>query len=379
MNLSNGQALAKMIKYPFLDLKRLTAPLAAELKEACDRVIDSGRYLHGPETASLEHEIAALCSRRHCVAVSNGLDALRLIIKGYKALGILHDGDEVIVAANTYIASLLAITDAGLTPVPVEPEIRTMNLDPAMIGQAVTSKTRAIMEVHLYGTPARHSEIARVAKLHNLLIIEDNAQAIGASEHDMPTGGMGDAAAFSFYPTKNVGALGDAGAVTTNDTALADTIRALANYGSDRRYHNIYNGYNCRMDEIQAAMLRVRLRHMGEDKINRQLAAATYERCISHKDITKPAIIDGTDQVWHQYVVRCSNRDALQKYLAENGVGTDIHYATPPHMQPCYSGMKHSPLPLTERLAAEVLSLPIAHTSKREAEEISEIINNFRL
>lgn len=367
------------MKYPFLDLKRLNAPFAREEKEACARVIDSGWFLHGPETRAFEAEMSAIHGGRECVAVSNGLDALRLILKGWCQLGRLAPGDEVIVSANTYIASVLAITDAGLIPVLVEPDPVTMNLDPQRIEGALTERTKAIMEVHLYGTPARHAEIAEIARRHGLLIVEDNAQSIGAAENGVPTGAMGDAAAFSFYPTKNVGALGDAGAVLTADRALAAAVRALANYGSDRRYHNIYQGYNCRMDEMQAALLRVRLAHLEQDKGRRQRAALSYDRAIVNPLIIKPAVIPAMEQVWHQYVVRCAHRDALRAYLEEKGVQTDIHYAVPPHLQPCYAGLPHGPLPLTEQLAAEVLSLPIAHLSEREAEEIAEIINSFTL
>lgn len=366
------------MKYPFLDLRRLHAPLMEAEKEACARVIESGRYLHGPETAALESEMSRMHASRECVAVSNGLDALRLILRGYIATGRLSPGDEIIVSANTYIASVLAITDAGLTPVLVEPEEQTMNLSAETAERAVSGRTRAIMEVHLYGTPARHSAIREVAARHGLLIIEDNAQSIGASEHGTPTGAMGDAAAFSFYPTKNIGAVGDAGAVVTADRELAAAIRALANYGSDRRYHNIYQGFNCRMDEIQAALLRVRLGHLEEDRARRQAAAAAYAQTLDNPLVVPPATIDTMTQVWHQYVVRCSRRDELRAYLAGQGVGTDIHYAVPPHLQPCYSTLSHGPLPVTERMADEVLSLPIATVTERQAREIAGIINNFK-
>lgn len=363
--------------YPFIDMERLTAPYAEELREACGRVIASGWYLRGPETEALEKELAAMCGARHCVAVSNGLDALRLTLRAWIATGRMKEGDEVIVSANTYIASVLAITDAGLRPVLAEPDERTMNLDPGRAEEAVTPRTRAIMETHLYGTPARHAELREVAERHGLLIIEDNAQAIGAAQGGLRTGGMGDAAAFSFYPTKNIGALGDAGAVTTSDAETAHAVRALANYGSERRYHNIYRGFNCRMDEIQAAMLRVKLRHLDEETARRQATARVYGETIHNPRIRKPEIIDGAKQVWHQYVVRCSRRDELREWLGSQGVQTDIHYATPPHRQPCYADLEHGPLPLTQRMASEVLSLPIATTREAEAREIANIINNF--
>lgn len=367
-----------MKQYPFLDLRLLNAPMAEEEKEACARVIDSGRYLNGPETLALEEELGHLCRGRKCVAVSNGLDALRLIMRGYIVTGRMKPGDEVIVSANTYIASVLAIDDAGLIPVPVEPEPATMNLDPQAIESHITPRTRAIMEVHLYGTPARHSAITEIARRHKLLIIEDNAQSIGASEYGVPTGAMGDAAAFSFYPTKNLGALGDAGAVVSADEELIKAVRALANYGSDHRYHNIYQGFNCRMDELQAALLRVHLAHLDKNTERRREAAAAYNEAITNPQITKPAIIPGMEQVWHQYVIRCPRRNELHAYLASRGVQTDIHYATPPHRQPCYADRKHPLLPFTEQLAAEVLSLPIAHVTPAEAREIAEIINQFQ-
>ncbi|MCM1224387.1 MAG: DegT/DnrJ/EryC1/StrS family aminotransferase [Lachnospiraceae bacterium] len=361
----------------FLDMCRLTESYASELKDACAKVIDSGRFLHGEQTRLFESELAASCGAKYAVAVSNGLDALRLSMKAWIELGMVSPGDEVIVSANTYIASVLAICDAGLTPVLVEPEPQTMNLDPEKVAEAITDRTRAIMEVHLYGTPARHAQIKEIARKHNLLIIEDNAQAIGAKEFDLSTGNMGDVAAFSFYPTKNIGALGDAGAVTTNDERVAQAVRTLANYGSDYRYHNIYKGYNCRMDEIQAAMLRVKLRRLPEETIHRQAIVLIYEQNIRHTEVMKPAIIPEMTQVWHQYVIRTAHRDKLRNYLSANGVQTDIHYATPPHLQPCFKDLRHRPLPFTEQLATEVISLPIASLIPEEATCIATLINNF--
>lgn len=366
-----------MKEYPFLDMRRLTAPYAEEMGEACSRVIASGRFLHGPETEAFERELAESCGTAHCVATSNGLDALRLCLRAWVETGRMRPGDEVIVAANTYVASVLAITDTGLVPVLVEPDEETMNIDPERAESAIGPRTRAIMEVHLYGTPARHSLLRETAARHGLLIIEDNAQAIGASEKGVTTGAMGDAAAFSFYPTKNIGALGDAGAVTTDDPVLARTVRALANYGSDRRYHNIYRGFNCRMDEMQAAMLRVKLRHLAEESARRQGVASAYDMTISNRHVAKPAIMADMNQVWHQYVIRTPRRAELREWLLGHGVQTDIHYATPPHLQPCYVALRHGPLPLTERLADEVLSLPVASVSEDEAREIAHLINLF--
>ena len=373
-----------MKEYPFLDLAISNAPYMDELKAAACEVIERGRYLHSTQTELLEQEIAQLCQTKHCVTVSNGLDALRLILRAYKEMGRLIDGDEVIVPANTYIASVLAISDNGLKPVLCEPDECTMNLDSKMLEGLITSHTRAIMPVHLYGTPCWDSTLMQTARDHNLIIIEDNAQAIGALSGiaglngTFVTGGLGDCAGISFYPTKNLGALGDGGAVVTNDDTLAATVRALANYGSDRRYHNIYKGLNCRLDEIQAAMLRVKLRYLDRENNTRAAVAQAYNDTIQHPDVTTPSINSELKQTWHQYVLRVKNRDAFRAYLSSNGVGTDIHYATPPHLQPCYQNLEHVALPVTERLADEVVSLPIAHPiTPDDAREIAAIINRF--
>ena len=367
-----------MKQYPFLDLALANGPYMDELKAAACEVIERGRYLHSTQTEQFEEEIAALCEARHCVSVSNGLDALRLILRAYKEMGIMRDGDEVIVPANTYVASVLAISDNGLVPVLCDPREDTMNLDSSLLESLITPRTRAIMPVHLYGTPCWDTALMQAARDHGLRIIEDNAQAIGAKSNiaglngTFITGGLGDAAGISFYPTKNLGALGDGGAVVTNDYALATTARALANYGSDRRYHNIYPGYNCRLDEIQAAMLRVKLRYLEKENETRAAVARAYH------DAIDPVIFEELKQIWHQFVVRVENRDAFRAHLADNGVGTDIHYATPPHWQPCYHQLAHGPLPVTERLAGEVVSLPIAHPiTTDDARAIASIINRF--
>lgn len=373
-----------MKQYPFLDLARYNAPYIDELKAAACEVIESGRYLHGPQTELLEQEIAELCHVRHCIGVSNGLDALRLILRAYMELGTLHEGDEVIVPANTYVASVLAISHNGLVPVLCEPREDTMNLDSRLIESHITPRTRAIMPVHLYGTPCWDATLMQTAREHDLLIIEDNAQAIGAASDiaglngTFITGGLGDAAGNSFYPTKNLGALGDSGAVTTNDDELAGAVKALANYGSDRRYHNIYPGYNCRLDEIQAALLRVKLRHLQAENDARAAIARTYSQCIDNPHVKTPDIFEGMGQIWHQYVVRVDNREAFRAHLAANGVGSDIHYATPPHRQPCYKSLSHLQFPITEQLAAEVVSLPIAPPiTTDDARAIADIINQF--
>ena len=373
-----------MKQYPFLDLALANAPYMEELKAAACEVIERGRYLHSLQTELLEQEISQLCQAKHCVGVSNGLDALRLILRAYKELGIMKDGDEVIVPANTYVASVLAISDNGLKPVLCDPREDTMNLDSSLLDKLITPRTRAIMPVHLYGTPCCDETLLRVARQHGLRIIEDNAQASGACSAtaglhgSFITGGLGDGAGISFYPTKNLGALGDGGAVVTNDDTLAATVRALANYGSDQRYHNIYQGYNCRLDEIQAAMLRVKLRYLDHENDTRAAVARAYNDSINNPRVKTPVIFDGMRQTWHQYVVRVEDRDAFRHFLEENGVGSDIHYATPAHWQPCYCGLEHAPLPVTECLANEVVSLPIAHPiTPDDARTIAHIINRY--
>lgn len=365
---------------PFLDLAAVNAPYADELHRAAARVVDSGRFVGGSEVEAFEVELARFVGAAYAVGTANGLDALRLILRAYIELGRLEPGDEVVVAANTYIASILAITDCGLRPVLVEPDPRTLNLDTSRIEAALTARTRAVMPVHLYGRACHDAALVEVAGRHGLIIVEDNAQAIGARSvvDGRRTGALGHAAAFSFYPTKNVGALGDAGAVTTDDAALAQAVRALANYGSDRRYHNIYCGLNSRLDPLQAAFLRVKLPHTDADNAERRRLAAIYDAEIDNTAIAKP-LFSGDDMVWHQYVVLAADRDGFRRYLADNGVGTDVHYAVPPHRQPCYAGsMGGLDLPVTDDLAARVVSLPIARgTSADDVRYIASIINRY--
>lgn len=374
-------------RYPFLDLRHANEPYMEELIEAANRVIRSGQYIGGGEIDAVEDALTHLTDTTYAIGVSNGLDAIKLIVRAYVEMGIFDVGDEIIVPANTYVASLLAISDAGLIPVPVDVDLRSMNIDVSLIEEAVTPLTKGIMTVHLYGRVAWDNELIRIAHKHNLKIIEDCAQAIGARavtaglNGSLQTGGLGDAAAFSFYPTKNIGALGDAGAVTTNDRRLAETIRALANYGSDRRYHNIYRGYNCRMDPLQGAMLAVKLKHTADENADRFARALAYQRTIRKEDIITPAMSNAvTDNVWHQYVIRVldGKRDHLRGLLRDAGVETDIHYPTPPHMQPCYANtLRHGPLPVTEQLSREILSLPIGPgTSVKDAAEIADILND---
>ena len=372
-------------RYPFLSLKAANEPYEAELKQAVTSVIDSGWYLHGQQSEQLEQEIAALCQVKHCIAVSNGLDALRLILRAYIEMGRLRRGDKVVVPGNTFVASVLAVSDNGLEPVLCDIDPVTMNMDSRCLERLVTPEVKALMPVHLYGTPCWDERLVEIAQTHGLIVIEDNAQAIGATaavdgmNGTRITGGLGHAAGISFYPTKNLGALGDAGAVTTNDDTLAATVRALASYGSDRRYHNIYRGLNCRIDEMQAAMLRVKLRHLDEENARRDAIASAYNEAIKSENVIVPARLAGLRQVWHQYVIRVRNgRDAFRERLEQMGVGTDIHYATPPHKQPCYSDLLHSELPVTEQLADEIVSLPIAHPiTVDDARAIAGIINQL--
>ncbi len=376
------------VKYPFLDLRHANEPYMDELMAAAERVIRSGRYIGGTEIDAVEDDLAQLTSTKYAIGVSNGLDALKLIVRAYVEMGVFERGDEIIVPANTYIASLLAISDAGLVPVPVDVDIRSMNIDSRAAETAISPSTKGIMTVHLYGRMAWDTDLMDMAGRHNLKIIEDCAQAIGGRatvagiNGTVEAGGLGDAAAFSFYPTKNIGALGDAGAVTTNDRMLADTVRALANYGSDRRYHNIYRGYNCRMDPLQGAMLAVKLRHTADENADRFARALAYHRTIRKDGVVTPEMSNTvTDNVWHQYVIRVldGHRNQMRERLLDAGVETDIHYPTPPHLQPCYAGsLRHGPLPVTEQLSKEILSLPIGPgTSVKDAAEIAEILNNI--
>lgn len=370
-----------MKRYRFLDLAEINRPFMDDIKESVTRVAASGWYIGGPEVEAFESELASATGTDHAVGVSNGLDALRLILRAYIEMGVMADGDEVIVAANTYIASVLAITDNHLKPVLVEPDPRTLNLDTARIEAAITPRTKAIMPVHLYGRVCFDKRMRQLADRYNLTIIEDCAQSIGASWHGIRAGALGHAAAFSFYPTKNIGAIGDAGAVTTSDPELAAAVRALRNYGTDRQYHNIYAGLNCRLDPIQAAVLRVKLPHTeSENAYRRELA------CIYASEISNPAVIkpehpsDPCEHVWHQYVVRVDDRDRFRAYMADAGVETAVHYPLPLHRQPCYQEQLGAlQLPAADAMCASVVSLPITRcTTKNDAREIAGIINRYR-
>ncbi|MEG0869411.1 MAG: DegT/DnrJ/EryC1/StrS family aminotransferase [Hafnia sp.] len=362
----------------FLDLKEVNSSFRDELVEACARVIDSGWYIGGGELASFEKDFAAWCGARHCIGVANGLDALILTLRAWKLLGRLREGDEVIVPANTYIASILAITENRLVPVLVEPEEGTFNLGAAAIEAALTERTRAILPVHLYGRLADMPGIMEVAQKHNLLVLEDSAQAHGASLNGRRAGNWGDAAGFSFYPGKNLGALGDAGAITTNDDQLAEVLRALRNYGSHEKYKNLYQGVNSRLDEIQAAMLSVKLRHLDAHTQRRREIARMYQQGIRNQAIQLPLWECDEQHVFHLYVVRCEQRSELQAHLAQQGISTLIHYPIPPHKQQAYSEYANLSLPLTERIHEEVLSLPIGPTmTDAEAQVVIDCCNNF--
>ncbi|WOS42811.1 DegT/DnrJ/EryC1/StrS family aminotransferase [Xanthomonas rydalmerensis] len=361
---------------PFLDLRASNARYADELKAAAARVIDSGWYVLGEELDAFEREFAAYCGTAHAIGVGNGMDALTLILRGYRALGRLREGDEVLVPGNTFIASFLAISENRLRPVPLEPDAASFNLDPAQVERAIGPRTKAILAVHLYGQLAEMAALRSIAEQHGLLLLEDAAQAHGARRDGRPAGSFGDAAGFSFFPGKNLGALGDGGAVTTDDDALATQLRVLRNYGSDIKYRHLVQGVNSRLDELQAALLRVKLRHLDADIAARRAIAQRYLDGIAHPRIAVPQVADPAAHAWHLFVVRCAQRDALQQHLQAQGVQCLVHYPTPPHRQPAYPELATLQLPLCERLAAEVLSLPIGPTLDDAA--VAQVIDACR-
>ena len=366
-----------MIK--FLDLQKINEQYSQELKAAANDVIDSGWYLLGERVNNFENQLKNYCASKNAIAVGNGLDALRLILRGYIEMGIMKPGEEVIVPSNTYIASVLAISDNNLKPILVEPSYDSYNLDISKIEAAITKRTKAILIVHLYGQVCWSKRLEEIALKHNLKIIEDNAQAIGAEWNGIKTGNLGDAAGFSFYPGKNLGALGDSGAVTTNDDELSITIRALANYGSHKKYKNKYQGLNSRMDEIQAAFLSVKLKYIDDEKQIRRQIAERYNREIKNDKILLPNLpINPKEHVWHLYVIRIKDRENLQNYLSNNGVQTLIHYPTPPHKQDAYSEWSESSYPISEDLHNDVLSLPIGPVMEDdEIRKIIKILNEY--
>jgi dTDP-4-amino-4,6-dideoxygalactose transaminase len=368
----------------FLDLQKINNQHRQEIDGAIKKVLDSGWYLLGETVEQFESSFATYCNVKHCIGISNGLDALILILRAYVELGLLKEGDEVIVPANTYIASILAISSNKLIPVLVEPDILTYNINPNLIEEKINTKTRAIVPVHLYGQCAEMGAINAIAKKYNLLVIEDAAQAHGAIYESKRTGNLGDASGFSFYPGKNLGAFGDGGAVTTNNNELAEVIRALRNYGSHKKYYNLYKGFNNRLDELQAAVLNVKLKYLDEENKKRREIAQFYCENINNPKIVLPilhhpsSIIQHPSHVWHLFVIRTTEREKLQQYLTDNGVQTVIHYPVPPHKQPAYKEWNHMSFPVTEKIHNKVLSLPIgSHLSNEDLQTIVEKINIY--
>ena len=366
------------MQIPFLSLKSITEKYSTEIHAAVQRVVDSGWYLQGKENETFESNYAKYIGSKYCIGVANGLDALIWIVRAYKELGFFNDGDEIIVPANTYIASILAITENNLKPVLVEPTFENLEIDDSKIEERITSKTKGIMIVHLYGRCAYTDKIGELCKKYNLKLIEDNAQAHGCRFGGKRTGSLGDAAGHSFYPGKNLGALGDAGAVTTDNQELAECVRALANYGSAKKYVFKYCGRNSRLDEIQAAVLDVKLSHLDEDNANRQRIAAYYYDNINNPKITLPNRLDDKNNVYHLFPVFCEQRDDFQQYLKNNGIQTLIHYPIPPHKQECYKELNGISLPITEQIHNQELSLPMSPVlTLAEAEEVVRVINRY--
>ena len=365
-----------MIK--FLDLQKVTTKYADEIHEAVKRVVDSGWYLQGQENERFETDYGNYIGTKYTIGVANGLDALIWIFRAYIEMGIMKEGDEVIVPANTYIASISAITENRLKPVLVEPSLTTYQIDDTRIESAITPKTKAILIVHLYGQCAFTEKISRLCMKYNLKLVEDNAQAHGCLYRGRRTGSLGDAAGHSFYPGKNLGALGDAGAITTNDIALATTVRALANYGSSKKYVFKYMGRNSRLDEIQAAVLDVKLKHLDEDVQKRKAVARYYIEYIKHPEIVLPVVEDWNAHVFHLFTIRTSRRDDLQQYLNSNEVQTIIHYPIPPHKQECYKEWSMLSFPITEQIHNEELSLPISPVmSEEEVRVVVDLLNKW--
>lgn len=366
-----------MIK--FLDLQKITQKYSEEIHEAVNRVVDSGWYLQGKENEKFEADYSAYIGTKYTVGCANGLDALIWIFRAYVEMGIMKPGDEVIVPANTYIASILAISENGLKPVLVEPNIETYQIDDSKIEEAITERTKGILIVHLYGQCAYTDKIGELCKKYKLKLIEDNAQAHGCKFKGQHTGSLGDAAGHSFYPGKNLGALGDAGAVTTNDEELAKIVRSVANYGSTRKYVFKYIGRNSRLDEIQAAVLDVKLKYLDNDIAIRKQVAKYYIDHITNPEIITPTVKDWDAHVFHIFTVRCKHRDELQKYLTENGVQTIIHYPIPPHKQECYKEWNNLFFPITEQIHNEELSLPMSPVmTEEEVRTVVELLNNWK-
>ncbi len=362
-----------MIK--FLDLEKINNRFRNEIDASIKDILDKGWYLQGKQNEQFSADFASFCGTKYALGVANGLDALNLIIKAYG----FGTGDEIIVPANTFIATILAVSENGCTPVLVEPDIDTYCMNPDLIEEKITPKTKAIMVVHLYGQATPMEKIWALAKKYNLKIIEDSAQAHGAEYQGRRTGNLGNASGFSFYPGKNLGALGDAGGITTNDEALFNKIKALANYGSDRKYHHIYKGVNSRLDELQACILDIKLKYLEQDNERRRAISKYYRENIKNPNVILPETYDEKSHVWHVFVVRTKNRENLQKYLEKQGIQTNIHYPTPPHLQGAYIEWKDLSLPVTEKIHQEVLSLPISPVlTDEEVQFIVEKVNEWK-
>lgn len=365
------------MKVPFVSFRPMERELDADLRAAFDRVFARSWYIEGEEDKAFEQAFARYCHADHCVGVGNGLDALFFVLKAWR----IGEGDEVIVPSNTYIATALAVTYVGATPVFVEPDIRTFNIDPSKIEAAITAKTKAIMPVHLYGQPCDMDPIMEIAKKYHLHVLEDCAQAHGATYKGQVIGSFGDASGFSFYPGKNLGALGDAGATVTNDKALADKVRALGNYGSDYKYHHIYQGNNSRLDELQAAFLSAKLPHLERMNAERRRIAQMYLDGIKNPEIILPYVMEDTVPVWHIFGIRCKRRAELERYLNEHGIGTNKHYPIPMHLQECYKdlGFKEGDFPIAEEISATQLSLPMYYgMTDEEVQYVIDSVNSFR-
>lgn len=362
---------------PFLDLKRINAKYRKQLISNITSVIDSGHYILGPRVASFEKEFAKYCGVRYAIGVGNGLDAISLILKGYKEMRILNEGDEVLVPANTFIASILPIMAHGLRPVLIEPDRYTYNIDPSLLEKKITKKTKALMLVHLYGRVGYSADVKKIAAKHSLKIIEDAAQSHGAIFNKKRVGSLGDAAAFSFYPAKNLGALGDAGAVTTNDRKLAEAVRKLSNYGSFKKYHFDLLGVNSRLDEMQAAVLSLKLKNLDKENQERRAIARQYLKRINNPALILPA--DATDNhVWHLFTVRAKSRDKFIKHLNKNGIGTLIHYPVPPHQQPALKELSGGKYPITEEIHRTIVSLPLfPGLTNSEIEAVIKSCNSY--
>ena len=366
-------------KVKFLDLQEINRKYRDDILKNIRIVLESGSYILGNHVDEFEARFARYLGVKHCVGVGNGLDALILIFQAYKELGLMKDKDEVIVPANTYIASLLSITRNSLTPVLVEPDLKSYNIDADKIENKITPRTKAILAVHLYGQSANMERINLLAKKYGLKVIEDSAQAHGCQYQGKKTGSLGDAAGFSFYPAKNLGALGDAGAVTTHDECLAETLKALRHYGSEKKYYNRYKGVNSRLDEIQAAILKAKLKYLDEDNARRRQVANAYLNNINHRDVILPDVQEPLSHVWHLFVIRAANRDRLQQHLSAHGIETLIHYPVPPHKQGAYAEWNHLSLPITELIHAQVLSLPMGPVMRdEEVDKVVSAINSFK-